>query len=54
MGRSLQLTVIAEGVETEAQAEFLRHSGCQEVQGFLFSKPLPAQEVEALIGASSK
>jgi diguanylate cyclase (GGDEF)-like protein len=46
MGRNLGLEVIAEGVETTAQAEFLRAEGCHELQGFLFSKPLPAEVFE--------
>ncbi len=44
MGSSLKLQVIAEGVETEEQMEFLRENNCDQVQGFLFSKPLPADE----------
>ncbi len=46
MGRNLGLEVIAEGVETRAQAEFLEAEGCPELQGFLFSKPLPANAFE--------
>ena len=45
MGRSLNLRVIAEGVETEEQYAFLRQTQCDEVQGFLFSKPIPPEEV---------
>ncbi|WP_199385489.1 putative bifunctional diguanylate cyclase/phosphodiesterase [Geomesophilobacter sediminis] len=45
MGRSLNLSVIAEGVETEGQLEFLKKTECDEVQGFLFSKPIPPEEV---------
>jgi diguanylate cyclase (GGDEF)-like protein/PAS domain S-box-containing protein len=44
MAHKMSLRVIAEGVETEEQLDFLRAIGCQEVQGFLFSKPLPAEE----------
>lgn len=44
LGRSLKLKTIAEGVETEGQLAFLREKGCHEAQGYLFSRPVPAQE----------
>ncbi len=47
MARGLGLEVIAEGVETEAQRGFLLEQGCPQVQGFLFSRPVPANELHA-------
>ncbi|HDH17207.1 MAG TPA: PAS domain S-box protein, partial [Gammaproteobacteria bacterium] len=49
MGRTLHLNVIAEGVETEQQVKFLRMHECDSIQGYLISKPLPAQELTALL-----
>ncbi|MCC8993851.1 MAG: EAL domain-containing protein [Candidatus Contendobacter sp.] len=49
MARRLGLQTIAEGVETEGQLAFLRESGCDEVQGYYFSKPLPVAEFEGLL-----
>jgi diguanylate cyclase (GGDEF)-like protein len=46
MGRNLRLETVAEGVESTAQAAFLKAERCDELQGFLFSKPLPANEFE--------
>ena len=49
MGRSLDITVIAEGVETEAQRDFLAEQGCDELQGLLISAPLPQAEFETWV-----
>jgi diguanylate cyclase (GGDEF)-like protein len=49
LGRSLGLKVIAEGVETVRQLELLKGYGCQEMQGFLLCRPLPAEEALAVI-----
>ena len=43
LGRSMQLTVIAEGVETKSQERFLALEGCQQIQGYVLSRPLPAE-----------
>ena len=45
MAHNLNMGVIAEGVETEAQASFLREARCEVMQGFLFGRPLPAGEM---------
>jgi EAL domain-containing protein (putative c-di-GMP-specific phosphodiesterase class I) len=49
MAHSLELKVIAEGVENEAQYQFLLAQGCDQYQGYFFSKPLPAEQMRALL-----
>lgn len=49
LAHSLNLKVVAEGVETQAQQDFLVAEGCDQFQGFLFSKPLPMDELEAYL-----
>ncbi len=53
MAHSLGLNVIAEGVETEEQRQFLIENNCAHYQGYLFSRPVPVDEFEALIKNSS-
>lgn len=53
LARALNQVVTAEGIETEAQLAHLRELGCEQGQGYLFSKPLPAAEMRAVLAASS-
>jgi diguanylate cyclase (GGDEF)-like protein len=54
MAQSLKLKVIAEGVETEDQLNLLRKHGCHAMQGYLFSRPIPAPEFEQLLTADRR
>ncbi|MGB5569445.1 MAG: EAL domain-containing protein [Sedimenticolaceae bacterium] len=49
LGHTLQMSIVAEGVETEEQLAFLLDEGCEEAQGYLFSMPLPAEELSSLL-----
>ena len=49
MARSLELKVVAEGVETQEQSEFLHKLGCDQIQGYVFSKPVPSAEIVSLL-----
>lgn len=51
MAKNLDLMVVAEGIETEDQLNYLKELGCQLGQGYLFSRPLPVDEIEALLNA---
>ncbi len=51
LARNLRLETIAEGVETEAQLRFLQKEGCEEAQGYLFSRPQPAADLATVLGA---
>ncbi|MEW8311507.1 MAG: EAL domain-containing protein [Candidatus Thiodiazotropha taylori] len=49
MGKALELEVIAEGVETEEQLKVLTHLGCEYVQGYYFSKPIPIEQIPEIV-----
>ncbi len=49
IGRTLSLTVVAQGVETKEQAEYLRVNACDEIQGFYLNKPVPADQIDELL-----
>ncbi|MET3131251.1 diguanylate cyclase (GGDEF)-like protein/PAS domain S-box-containing protein [Oxalobacteraceae bacterium GrIS 1.11] len=54
LAHNLKLRVIAEGVETEAQLDYLRRHGCDEMQGYYFSRPLAAEQFEQLLRLGSR
>ncbi len=53
LGKRLRKRVVAEGVENQAQFEFLREQGCDEFQGYLLSRPVPEAEIDALLALES-
>ncbi len=54
MAQSLNIKVIAEGVETEEQQQLLLDSGCTQYQGYLFGKPMPIEQFEELLKQGEK
>lgn len=51
LAKNMKLNIIAEGVETIQQKEYLLENGCKEIQGYLYSRPVPAAEMTALLEA---
>ena len=49
LGKSLNMTLIAEGVETQEQKDFIKENGCDLIQGYFYSRPLPANEMQELL-----
>jgi EAL domain-containing protein (putative c-di-GMP-specific phosphodiesterase class I) len=54
IGKNLQFKLLAEGVENEEQADYLKQNGCDEMQGFYFSKPVGAEDALALLVQDGK
>ena len=52
LARAMGVVVTAEGVETAGQREFLKRIGCNELQGFLLSRPVEPSEIDVLVGMS--
>jgi EAL domain-containing protein (putative c-di-GMP-specific phosphodiesterase class I) len=53
LGHTLGIAVVAEGAETEAQLELLRQRGCDEAQGYLVARPMPAEKVTEFLANSA-
>ena len=54
LGRTLNLSIVAEGIETRAQQDFLTGIGCSFLQGFLLGRPMPARELVAALRAADE
>lgn len=54
LAKDLRLRIVAEGVEKQEQLEFLKMENCNEMQGYLFSRPLPSEEIEVLFKTNKK
>jgi EAL domain-containing protein (putative c-di-GMP-specific phosphodiesterase class I) len=54
LAHSLDMKIIAEGVENQEQVDYLKQKGCQELQGFLFSRPVAADEIQKIVSENIK
>ncbi|TMJ36785.1 MAG: EAL domain-containing protein, partial [Alphaproteobacteria bacterium] len=54
LGRSLEIPVLAEGIETKAHLDFMRNEGCEEAQGYFLGRPMPVGLMFPQIGAGHK
>jgi len=54
IGKAMKMNLIAEGIETSEQLDYLKFLGCQFGQGYLFSKPLPSDEMTDLLSAATR
>jgi len=52
LAKALNMSIVAEGVETEAQLEWMREKGCDQIQGYLFSPPVPPEKAQLMLGKS--
>jgi EAL domain-containing protein (putative c-di-GMP-specific phosphodiesterase class I) len=51
LGRALNLSILIEGIETEEQRTLVRLAGCDEMQGYLFARPSPREEIDRMVEA---
>jgi EAL domain-containing protein (putative c-di-GMP-specific phosphodiesterase class I) len=54
LGRALNLSILVEGIETEEQRALVRLAGCDEMQGYLFARPLPREEIDRLLARRNR
>ena len=54
LGHNLGKEIIAEGIENEAQRDFLQHAGCAKGQGYFFSEPIPSSDFNELLARSTR